>query len=75
MCKLGSYTVCFTPSVMALLILAGWGNAFILAYVKVKNIDRNIKPLSLLVNISLLGCFLLYAVMLVQLNLGMPIIQ
>jgi len=62
-------------SVTALLILAEWGSAFTLAYLKVKNIDRQIKPLSLLVNISLLGCFLLYAVTLVQLNLGMPIIQ
>jgi len=61
--------------IVALLVLAELGSLFIQANSVIKNIYSRVKPLSLLINLSLLACFLLYAVTLIQLNVGMPIIQ
>jgi hypothetical protein len=60
---------------VALMVFAERGSQFIQLNVVIKNINSVITPFSLLINISLLACFLLYAVTLIQLNLGMPIIQ
>jgi hypothetical protein len=60
--------------VVSSLILLGDNNRVLSAAVVVK-IYKTIKPLRLLIILGLSGSFLLYAITLIQLNLGYPIIH
>jgi hypothetical protein len=59
----------------ALMVFVQYGSGRLLEVVLLQKAYVLIQPLALVLTVALLLCFLLYGITLVQLNLGLPILQ